>query len=225
MANDMQVALDSDAYACVCCCCWNTSIWQPNVQQMSVGSDGFSGYRPKGQSGNPWVNYYYYCYCYYYYIPLTAFFLGHPGKPFCIILAVASAGPLCKSFAPHSKQITMPVPRHSVLQAGCPFCRPDHVWPTPSELLQVILGLPKTSHWRFIFAPQIHFTILVLYKFLCMCVRLLELVLSDVLSGTQSTNLLIDSSSWWKLWWYMAYKEHCAFLQDGKRLLIQRWWW
>ena len=32
----------------------------------------------------------------------------------------------CKS-APHSSQITMPAPHHSVfLQAGCPFCRPTN---------------------------------------------------------------------------------------------------
>ena len=32
---------------------------------------------------------------------------------------------ICKS-APRSKQITMPEPHHSVLQAGCPSCRPTN---------------------------------------------------------------------------------------------------
>ena len=41
-------------------------------------------------------------------------------------MAVASAGPLCKS-APRSRQITIPAPHHSVfLQAGCPSCRPTN---------------------------------------------------------------------------------------------------
>ena len=32
---------------------------------------------------------------------------------------------ICKSSAPHSRHITMPVPRHSVfLQVGCPYCCP-----------------------------------------------------------------------------------------------------
>jgi len=34
-------------------------------------------------------------------------------------VAVASAGPYAKSFAPHSRQITTPVPHHLILRAGC----------------------------------------------------------------------------------------------------------
>jgi len=38
-------------------------------------------------------------------------------------VAMASAGP----YANHSRQITMPVPHHSVfLQAGCPSCHPTN---------------------------------------------------------------------------------------------------
>ena len=81
--------------------------------------------------------YYYYYYYYYYYIRLTPFsrttwvIRQKKRKPSWIILeqemmgvAVASAGPLCKSLAAHSRQITMPLAHHSVLQARCPSCRP-----------------------------------------------------------------------------------------------------
>ena len=70
------------------------------------------------------------------YTRLTALFLGLPGwagtrniKPIWILLkqeTVSGSGisrATCKS-APHSREITMPAPHHSVfLQAGCPFCR------------------------------------------------------------------------------------------------------
>ena len=70
---------------------------------------------------------------------LTALFPGLPGwastrkvKPIWISLkqeAVSGSGiswTICKS-APRSRQITMPVPHHSViLQAGCPSCRPTN---------------------------------------------------------------------------------------------------
>ena len=68
---------------------------------------------------------------------LTALCPGLPGwagsrkvKPIWILLrqwvAVASAGPLCKS-APRSRQITTPTPDHSVfLRAGCPCCHPTN---------------------------------------------------------------------------------------------------
>jgi len=40
-------------------------------------------------------------------------------------VAVASAGPSCKSFAPHSRQITMPVLHHSVFTGWMPFLPPN----------------------------------------------------------------------------------------------------
>jgi len=42
-------------------------------------------------------------------------------------VAVASAGPYAKSFAPHSRKITTLVPHHSsFLQSGCLSCRPTN---------------------------------------------------------------------------------------------------
>ena len=52
-------------------------------------------------------------------------------KPFWILLkqeTVSGSGiswAMCKS-APRSRQITMPTPYHSFLQAGCPSCRPTN---------------------------------------------------------------------------------------------------
>jgi len=40
-------------------------------------------------------------------------------------VAVASAGPYCKSFAPRSRQIAMPVPHHSVFTGQMPFLPPN----------------------------------------------------------------------------------------------------
>jgi len=68
------------------------------------------------------------------YIRLTAFFSRttwvsrhQKGKPFWILLKQEMMGgsgiswTICKSFAPHSRQITMPVPHHSI------FYGPDAV--------------------------------------------------------------------------------------------------
>ena len=41
-------------------------------------------------------------------------------------MAVASAGPHANKSALHSRQIATPVSHHSVLQAGCPSCRPTN---------------------------------------------------------------------------------------------------
>ena len=69
---------------------------------------------------------------------LTALFQGLPRwvstrkeKPIWILPkqeTVSGSGiswAVCKS-APHSRQITMPAPHYSFLQAGCPFCRPTN---------------------------------------------------------------------------------------------------
>jgi len=75
---------------------------------------------------------------YYYYIPLTVFPFSRTtwvsryqkGKPFWILLEQEMMGhsgiswDICRLFAPRSRQITMPVPYHSVfLQSGCSSCR------------------------------------------------------------------------------------------------------
>ena len=69
---------------------------------------------------------------------LTALFLGLPRwagtikvKPIWILLRQETVSgsdiswAICK-YAPRSRQITMPAPHHSVLQAGCPSCRPTN---------------------------------------------------------------------------------------------------
>jgi len=80
---------------------------------------------------------YYYYYYYYYYIRLTAFFViiwvsrHHKGKPFWILLKQEMMGGsgirwiICKSVAPHSRQITTPVPHHSVFTGRMPFLSPN----------------------------------------------------------------------------------------------------
>ena len=73
-----------------------------------------------------------------YYTRLTALFPGLPGwastrkvKPIWILLkqeTVSGSGiswAVCKS-APRSRQIIMPAPHHSFLQAGCRSCRPTN---------------------------------------------------------------------------------------------------
>ena len=51
---------------------------------------------------------------------------------------------ICISFAPHSRQITMPVPHQSVvLQAGCPSCR------STNSVKALKVPLPHHHHNRF----------------------------------------------------------------------------
>ena len=58
------------------------------------------------------------------YTRLMALFCDNPDKPVPEGSGISWA--VCKS-APHSKQITMPAPHHSVfLQARCPSCRPTN---------------------------------------------------------------------------------------------------
>jgi len=65
----------------------------------------------------------------------------HKGKPFWILLeqemmgGSGISGTICKSFAPRSRQITMPVPHHSV------FYRPDAFLP-PNQQRQSTEGHP-----------------------------------------------------------------------------------
>jgi len=71
--------------------------------------------------------------CYYYYIRLTAFFSSRhqKGKPFWILLEQEIMGEsgiswtICKSVAPRCRQITTPVPHHSVFTGRMPFMPPN----------------------------------------------------------------------------------------------------
>ena len=76
--------------------------------------------------------------CTYYYIRLTAFFqenlvIRHQkGKPFWILLeskrwwgGSGISWTICKSFAPRSRQRTMPVPHHSFFTGWMPFLPPN----------------------------------------------------------------------------------------------------
>jgi len=53
------------------------------------------------------------------------------GKPFCILPKQEMMGgsdinwTICKSFAPHSRQITMPVPHHSIFTGWMLFLTPN----------------------------------------------------------------------------------------------------
>jgi len=97
-------------------------------------------------------------------IPLTALFPGLPElastrnvKPIWILLkqeTVSGSGiswAICKS-ASRSRQITMPVPRHSsFLQAGCPSCRPNNSVKALKEFYQFIQlsrNMPCIKVWH-----------------------------------------------------------------------------
>ena len=73
------------------------------------------------------------------------------GKPIWILLmqeAVSGSGiswAIHKS-APRSRQITMPAPHHSVLQAGCPSCR-------PTNSLKALKACTRQFHWSKLSLP------------------------------------------------------------------------
>ena len=90
------------------------------------------------------LKYYYYYYYYYYYFSRTTWVSRHrKGKPFWIWLEQGMMGrsgiswTICKSFSPRCRQITMPVPHHSVFKVGCPSCRPTNS----------VKALKADSHW------------------------------------------------------------------------------
>ena len=100
----------------------------------------------------------------YAHISLTALCLGLPScasirkvKPIWILLkqeTVSSSGiswDICKS-APCSKQITMPTPHLSFLQAGCPSCRPT-----------------VSKHWRQFVLPMLTHDIVCQLAVLLIC--------------------------------------------------------
>ena len=84
---------------------------------------------------------------------LTALFPGLPRsastrkeKPIWILPkqeTVSGSGiswAVCKS-APHSRQITMPAPHYSFLQAGCPSCRPTNSVKALKAVVDLIINL------------------------------------------------------------------------------------
>jgi len=70
------------------------------------------------------------------------------GKPLWILMKQEMIGgngiswTICKSFAPRSRQMILPVPHHSVfnfVQAGCPSCRPTNSVTALKTMLYVII--------------------------------------------------------------------------------------
>jgi len=104
------------------------AVAQPTVSKNNAHTHTFNGLFFR----TTWVGWYHT------HTRLTALFLGLPGwagtrkvKPVWILLkqeTVSGSGiswAICKSPS-CSRQITMPVPHHSFLQAGCPSCCPVH---------------------------------------------------------------------------------------------------
>ena len=72
-------------------------------------------------------------------------------------VAVASAGPLCKSFAPRSRQTTTPAPHHSFLMGQMLFLTPNQQCEstesntegkTHSTLNNTFITIPRCKLWR-----------------------------------------------------------------------------
>jgi len=79
------------------------------------------------------------------------------GKPFWILLKQETMGgsgiswTICKSFAPHSRQITTPVPHHSIfLRAGCSsWCPTNSVKALKADIWQKqCYAFPHTFAWH-----------------------------------------------------------------------------
>ena len=110
------------------------SMWK--YQNLTYMKNVMKTYAWKRQWLQTLLKYYYYYYYYCYYICLKAFFLGQPG--YAGTRKVNYAGSywskrwwggsgigctICKSSAPHSRQITTPIRHPQFLQARRPFCR------------------------------------------------------------------------------------------------------